>query len=47
MSKARIFVNGNNLYVWDKIGIMDPEMLDSGLGFPIQRTFSCGVNISF
>ena len=47
MSRARIFANGNNLYVWDKIKAMDPELVDNGLAFPIQRTFSVGVNISF
>ena len=47
MSKARVFVNGNNLYVWDKIGVMDPELRDDGLTFPIQRTFSMGFNVSF
>ena len=47
MSKARIFVNGNNLYCWDKIEVMDPELRDNGLAFPIQRTFSMGFNISF
>jgi hypothetical protein len=47
MSKARVFVNGNNLYCWDKIGIFDPELRDNGLAFPIQRTLSVGLNISF
>ena len=47
MSKARIFVNGNNLLVWDKIGVNDPELMDNGLAFPIQRTVSVGLNISF
>ena len=47
MSKARIFLNGNNLLVWDKIGVMDPELRDDGLAFPVQRTVSVGLNISF
>ena len=47
MSRARIFLNGNNLFVWDKIGVNDPELLDSGLAFPIQRTINVGLNISF
>ena len=47
MSRARIFLNGNNLYCWDKIGVFDPELKDDGLAFPIQRTFSVGLNISF
>jgi len=47
MSKARIFVNGNNLYCWDKLGVFDPELSDAGTAFPIQRTFSAGFNVSF
>jgi len=47
ISKARIFLNGNNLYCWDKIGVFDPELSDAGTSFPIQRTFSAGLNISF
>jgi len=47
MSKARIFVNGNNLFCWDKTGVTDPELKDDGLTFPVQRTLSVGLNISF
>jgi len=47
MSKARLYVNGNNLYCWDKLGAFDPELSDSGTAFPIQRTFSVGLNIGF
>jgi TonB-linked SusC/RagA family outer membrane protein len=47
MSKTRIFVNANNLYCWDKMGIIDPEMIDGGLDYPIQRTISIGLNIGF
>lgn len=47
MSKARIFVNGHNLYSWDDVGFQDPELQDDGLAYPIQRTFSAGLNISF
>ena len=47
MSKARIFVNGQNLFCWDKTGIIDPELEDGGLAFPIQRTISAGLNIVF
>ncbi len=47
ISKARIFVNGNNLYCWDKVGQKDPEIQDNGLAYPIQRTFSAGLNLNF
>jgi TonB-linked SusC/RagA family outer membrane protein len=45
--KARIFINGNNLYCWDKIGVIDPESADNGIAFPIQRTFGAGINLVF
>ena len=47
MSKARVFLNGNNLLVWDKMKVVDPELMDNGLAFPIQRTISLGLNVSF
>lgn len=47
ISKARLFINGNNLYCWDKIGVIDPELADGGTAFPIQRTLSIGFNIGF
>ena len=47
ISKARIFVNGNNLYCWDKVDQKDPELQDNGLAYPIQRTFSAGLNLNF
>ncbi len=47
MSKLRIFVNGNNLYVWDKVKQKDPEVQDNGLAYPIPRTYSAGFNINF
>jgi TonB-linked SusC/RagA family outer membrane protein len=47
IDKARIFLNGYNLFCWDKTGIIDPEMQDDGIDFPVQRSFSIGLNINF
>lgn len=47
MSKLRLFVNGNNLYVWSKVKTKDPEIQDNGLAYPLQRTFSAGFNLNF
>lgn len=47
MSSLRFFLNGNNLYSWDKIKIVDPESQDDALSYPIQRTFSIGLNMQF
>lgn len=47
MKGARIFVNGHNLLVWDKVKQKDPEIQDNGLAYPILRTFSMGLNVRF
>lgn len=38
----RFFINGTNLFSWDKIPYGDPESLT---GYPVLRTFTAGVNI--
>lgn len=47
ISTARLFVNGNNVFLWDKVGQKDPEAQDSGLNYPLQRSFSVGLNVKF
>lgn len=42
----RLFVNGSNLCVFDKIKIMDPEMGQTGT-YPKQITLNCGAQIDF
>ncbi|GAA4780547.1 TonB-dependent receptor [Olivibacter ginsenosidimutans] len=47
MKSVRFFVNGINLYTWDKVKIMDPEQ-DNGSGFyPMQRTLNLGLQVNF
>ena len=43
---ARVYVNGNNLFVWSKFDLWDPEMGGNGLGYPIQRTYNIGINFN-
>ena len=46
IERIRFFINGNNLYVWDKIKIVDPEM--DGMGtYPKQRILNIGAQIDF
>jgi TonB-linked SusC/RagA family outer membrane protein len=47
MTKARIFVNGSNLYCRTKLDHKDPELQDDGLAYPIPRVFSAGLNLHF
>ncbi|MDR1864336.1 MAG: TonB-dependent receptor [Bacteroidales bacterium] len=46
MESIRFFINGNNLYVWDKIKIMDPEMQQTG-SYPRQRIMNVGAQVNF
>ena len=46
ISQLRIFANGDNLLVWDKIKIIDPEMDQTGT-YPKQRVINMGVQIDF
>lgn len=43
----RVFVNGINLFTWDKIKIFDPESDSGDGGYPIQRNINVGFQINF
>lgn len=58
ISKARLFVTGNNLFTWTKYTGYNPEVnLDSGNDqltpgldygvYPLAKTYSVGINVSF
>lgn len=47
LEKVRFYINGNNLFTIDKMKIFDPEMTSGIKGYPIQRTFALGTNITF
>ncbi|WP_276347638.1 TonB-dependent receptor [Daejeonella sp. JGW-45] len=47
MTGARIFLNGNNVFVWDDVSQKDPEIQDNGLSYPLQRTISLGLSAKF
>lgn len=46
---ARIYLMGNNLAVWDKIKMWDPEMgnKNAGSSYPLSRTFTLGLDVTF
>lgn len=46
-STCRLYLSGTNLFTISKFGLWDVEMGGNGLGYPIQRTFNIGLNISF
>ncbi len=47
MSSARIYTNGNNLFLLSGFKLWDVEMGGNGLGYPIQRVINLGVQIKF
>lgn len=47
MEKVRFYTSGTNLFVLSKFKLWDPELAGNGLGYPNQRVFNVGVNVSF
>ena len=47
LKNLRIYASATNLFVSDKIGLLDPETTTTGMVYPLQRTISLGLNISF
>ena len=47
LATCRFYVNGTNLLTFSKFKLWDVEMLGNGLGYPIQRVFNLGLQITF
>lgn len=47
LNMVRFYVSGSNLLLWSKFKLWDPEMAGNGLGYPVQRVFNLGINITF
>lgn len=48
LNSARLYLLANNLCVWDKLKIWDPEVADrDGTKYPPSRTITLGVNFKF
>jgi TonB-linked SusC/RagA family outer membrane protein len=47
LASTRIYVNGTNLLTWSAFKLWDPEMGDSGLGYPVQKVFNVGLAVGF
>ncbi|RZL97687.1 MAG: SusC/RagA family TonB-linked outer membrane protein, partial [Pedobacter sp.] len=43
----RIYANGSNLLTFSKFKLWDVEMGGNGLGYPVQKVFNLGLNVSF
>jgi TonB-linked SusC/RagA family outer membrane protein len=46
---ARVYLLGYNLYVWDSVKLWDPELgnRNQGMGYPMSRTFTLGIELNF
>lgn len=49
MANLRVFVQGSNIAVWDKIKYWDPELggANSGAKYPICGTYTVGLEVTF
>ncbi len=47
LGSLRFFVNGLNLYTWDKIKVIDPESENGTGGYPLQRSLNFGLQANF
>lgn len=49
IKKARLYVQGNNIAVWDKIKMWDPELgaASGGQKYPINMTWTVGLELGF
>jgi TonB-linked SusC/RagA family outer membrane protein len=46
-STTRIYLSATNLFMLSKFKMWDVEMGGNGLGYPLQKTFNIGLNVSF
>ena len=47
LSSFRMYVSGSNLFILSKFNLWDVEMGGNGLGYPLQRVFNVGLNLTF
>jgi TonB-linked SusC/RagA family outer membrane protein len=47
MKTFRVYLSGTNLLTFSKFKLWDPEMAGDGLGYPIQRVFNLGIQLTF
>jgi TonB-linked SusC/RagA family outer membrane protein len=47
VDNLRFYVSGTNLLTWSKFKLWDVEMGGNGLGYPVQKVYNAGIQISF
>lgn len=43
----RVYLSGTNLLTFSAFKLWDPEMAGNGIGYPVQRTYNVGLQLSF
>ncbi|WP_225874600.1 SusC/RagA family TonB-linked outer membrane protein [Pedobacter hiemivivus] len=46
-SSFRVYASGTNLFNFSKFDLWDVEMGGNGLGYPLQKVFNVGINVTF
>lgn len=47
VENLRFYVSGTNVLTFSKFKLWDPEMAGNGLGYPIQKVFNLGLQVTF
>jgi TonB-linked SusC/RagA family outer membrane protein len=47
LANLRIYFSGTNLLTFSKFKLWDPEMGGNGLGYPVQKVYNLGLQLSF
>lgn len=47
LENLRFYASGTNLLTFSKFDLWDPEMAGNGLGYPVQKVFNVGLQLSF
>lgn len=47
LNQFRVYLSGTNLLLFSKFKLWDAEMGGEGLGYPLQKVFNLGINMSF
>jgi TonB-linked SusC/RagA family outer membrane protein len=48
IERLRFYFSGNNLFTWDSLNFLDPEMPSNNNGYyPQQKTYDLGVSVTF
>ena len=46
-ARVRVYISGSNLLMFSKFKLWDVEMGGNGLGYPIQRVYNAGIQLTF